>query len=157
MPPHLGLNQLDLLPDDLVPTRGTIINNMVGMPTEIERDTMYRRDFLKTLAIGAAAVSPLSAAVARTSAPVTDLIIGKRILEVNGKPATVFGLTNRNGGTGLVLDAETQFNVRLLNETTEETLIHWSNPDLENSAHPAQQNLDPPRLALLDQFHRPVG
>lgn len=125
MPPHLGLNHLDLLPDDLVPTRGTIINNMVGMPTEIERDTMYRRDFLKTLAIGAAAVSPLSAAVARTSAPVTDLIIGKRILEVNGKPATVFGLTNRNGGTGLVLDAETQFNVRLLNETTEETLIHW--------------------------------
>jgi FtsP/CotA-like multicopper oxidase with cupredoxin domain len=86
---------------------------------------MYRRDFLKTLAIGTVAISPLSAAVARTSSPVTDLIIGKRVLEVNGKPATVFGLTNHNGGSGLVLDAETQFNVRLLNETAEETLIHW--------------------------------
>ena len=125
MSPHLGLNPLDLLPDGLVPMRGTIINNMVGMPTEIERDTMHRRHFLKTLAIGAAAISPLGAAVARASAPVTDLIIGKRVLEVNGKPATVFGLTNRNGGAGLVLDAETQFNVRLLNETAEETLIHW--------------------------------
>lgn len=98
---------------------------MVDRPTDTERDTMYRRDFLKSLAIGAAAISPLSAAVARTSTSVTDLIIGKRILEVNGKPATVFGLTNRNGGTGLLLDAEKQFNVRLLNETAEETLIHW--------------------------------
>ncbi len=122
---HLGLNHLDLLPDDFAPARGAILSNTVGIPTEIERHTMYRRDFLKTLAIGAATISPLRAAAAQASAPMTDLIIGKRALEVNGKPATVFGLTNRNGGTGLVLDAETQFNVRLVNETAEETLIHW--------------------------------
>ena len=54
-----------------------------------------------------------------------ELTIGRRVLEVNGKPATVFGLTNRNGGSGLILDAETQFNIALLNETSEETLIHW--------------------------------
>ena len=86
---------------------------------------MYRRDFLRALAVGATTFSPFGAAIARTNAPTTDLIIGKRVLEVNGKPATVFGLTNTSGSQGLVLDAETQFNVRLLNETQEETLIHW--------------------------------
>lgn len=86
---------------------------------------MYRRDFLKTLAVGAAAFSPVGTAVARANASAIELTIVKRVLEVSGKPATVFGFTNRDGGPGLILDAETQFNVSLSNDTAEETLIHW--------------------------------
>jgi len=103
-----------------------VLSNNVVEVTGIERErTMYRRDFLKTLAVGVAALSPLGVAVPRARASTMDLTIGRRVLEVNGKPATVFGLTNRNGGSGLILDAETQFNIALLNETSEETLIHW--------------------------------
>ncbi|CDN57965.1 Multicopper oxidase (plasmid) [Neorhizobium galegae bv. officinalis bv. officinalis str. HAMBI 1141] len=87
---------------------------------------MYRREFLKTLAVGAAAVSPLlSASTGRADASSSDLVIGKRTLEVKGRPATVFGLTDRKGRPGLVWDAQTQFNLRLGNDTPEDTLIHW--------------------------------
>lgn len=86
---------------------------------------MHRRDFLKTLAIGAAALSPLNVTSSWAKATMSDLTIGKRVLDVNGKPATVFGLTDRNGLPGLVFDADTQFDIRLHNNTAEETLIHW--------------------------------
>lgn len=86
---------------------------------------MFRRDFLKTLAVGATALSPLASAVARATTSTSELVIGKRTLEVNGKPASVFGLTNRAGGAGLVLDADTRFDVLLKNQSGEETLIHW--------------------------------
>lgn len=86
---------------------------------------MYRRQFLKTLA-SAAAVSPiLNFTPAYANPAPTDLVIGRRILEVNGKAASVFGLADRNGNPGLTLDAGADFNVRLINETSEGTLIHW--------------------------------
>lgn len=87
---------------------------------------MYRRQFLKTLAAGAAVVSPIvnSRRVFANSTSV-DLVISKRTLDVNGKAATVFGLADRNGRPGLFFDAGSDFNVRLINETSEETLIHW--------------------------------
>ncbi|WP_037084782.1 multicopper oxidase family protein [Neorhizobium vignae] len=87
---------------------------------------MYRRQFLKTLAAGAAAVSPVinSTRVFANPAPV-DLIIGKRILDVNGKAASVFGLADRSGRPGLVLDAGSDLSVRLFNQSQEDTLIHW--------------------------------
>lgn len=87
---------------------------------------MYRRQFLKTLAVGAAVVSPIFNSTRAFANPApADLLIGKRTLDVNGKAATVFGLTDRSGNPGLVLDAGTDFNVRLLNESAEDTLIHW--------------------------------
>ncbi len=86
---------------------------------------MYRREFLKTLAMGSVALSPLGSALATAGSRPSDLVIGKRILEVNGKAATVFGLTGNTGAAGLVLDADSSFNILLRNETNEETLIHW--------------------------------
>jgi len=87
---------------------------------------MYRRQFLKTLAAGAAAVSPIfNSPRALASPSPADLIITTRTLEVNGKAAKVFGLGDRSGKPGVVLDAGTDFDIRLLNETSEDTLIHW--------------------------------
>lgn len=87
---------------------------------------MYRRQFLKTLAASAAAVSPILNSNRSLANPArTDLVIGKRTLEVNGRAASMFGLADRSGKPGLVLDAGTDFDVRLSNETSENTLIHW--------------------------------
>ncbi|MCD2185448.1 multicopper oxidase family protein [Rhizobium sp. GN54] len=90
---------------------------------------MYRRQFMKTLAIGAASASVIknawvSNALAATNGT-TDLSISKRVLEVNGKAATVFGLGTADGKPGVVLNAGGDFNVNLLNQTKEDTLIHW--------------------------------
>lgn len=90
---------------------------------------MHRRQFLKTLAVGAAAFAPvnlswLNDARAATNQTI-DLSISKRVLEVSGKAATVFGLGTADGRPGLVLEAGGDFDVRLLNRTDEDTLIHW--------------------------------
>ncbi len=90
---------------------------------------MYRRQFLKAFAASAAATYPLlnTSLAGRAHAATTsqDLVIAKRTLEVNGRAATVFGLTGPGGKPGLELLAGTDFNVRLANDTDEGTLIHW--------------------------------
>jgi hypothetical protein len=86
---------------------------------------MYRRDFLKTLALGSVALSPLGHAWANYATQTSELVIGKRTLDVNGKAASVFGLTDKAGNAGLVLNAPSDFDVLLRNESYEETLIHW--------------------------------
>ncbi len=90
---------------------------------------MYRRQFLKTLAIGAAAIAPSTkypwSNEARAATSTIDLSVSSRVLEVNGKAATVFGLGTSDGKPGLVLNAGDDFDVNLLNRTKEDTLIHW--------------------------------
>ncbi|MCA1492049.1 multicopper oxidase domain-containing protein [Ensifer sp. NBAIM29] len=53
------------------------------------------------------------------------LSIKKRVIEVNGRAAEVFGLVQPDGTVGLTLDADTLFDVALSNEGGEPTLIHW--------------------------------
>ncbi|KSV94684.1 hypothetical protein [Sinorhizobium sp. GL28] len=45
-----------------------------------------------------------------------SLSIAKRVIEVNGKAADVFGLLQPNGTTGLTLQAGEQFDVALSNK-----------------------------------------
>ncbi|NKN35858.1 multicopper oxidase family protein [Agrobacterium sp. a22-2] len=90
---------------------------------------MYRRQFIKALAASAAtAYSLLNTSLAGGALAATtsqNIVIAKRTLDVNGKAATVFGLTGPGGKPGLELMAGTDFNVRLANDTDEGTLIHW--------------------------------
>ncbi|MQW94304.1 multicopper oxidase family protein [Sinorhizobium fredii] len=98
---------------------------------------MKRRDFLAHLATGAAVVASGSAIWSATgwsqTAPdnpvsgtgTRSLSIAKRVIEVNGKAANVFGLVQPDGTTGLTLEADGQFDVALSNNTDEPTLIHW--------------------------------
>ncbi|QCL95480.1 multicopper oxidase family protein [Agrobacterium tumefaciens] len=90
---------------------------------------MFRRQFLKTVAVSAAAISPLSQkswalASSGQSSPI-ELAVVRRSIEVNGRSAGIFGLVQGNGRSGLVLDMEDGFNVMLANLTDEATLIHW--------------------------------
>ena len=48
-----------------------------------------------------------------------------RTLDIDGRAATVFGLVNGTGGTGLILEPGQRFAVDLTNALAEATLIHW--------------------------------
>jgi FtsP/CotA-like multicopper oxidase with cupredoxin domain len=60
--------------------------------------------------------------------PPTDklrLTAGTRTLDVNGKPARVFGLIGPNGKPGITLSPGERFRVDLVNQTGTSTIIHW--------------------------------
>jgi FtsP/CotA-like multicopper oxidase with cupredoxin domain len=64
-----------------------------------------------------------SSRLSAASAPL--LTASTRILEVNGKAAKVFGLTGADGRPGMQLQLGQRFRAELLNDTGEDTLIHW--------------------------------
>lgn len=53
------------------------------------------------------------------------LTVSKRVLEVKGKPATVYGLTGPDGKPGLSMMFGEHFRVRVRNDTDSDTIIHW--------------------------------
>ena len=53
------------------------------------------------------------------------LTAGTRTLDVNGRPARVFGLVGPDGKPGLTLSPGERFAVDLVNEAATPTLVHW--------------------------------
>ena len=88
--------------------------------------SMNRREFLKTagLAIGGVAASQFVPRLGLAATSQRQLTIDTRTLEVNGKAATVYGLTE-NGKPGLTFAPGERFSVALSNRLKEETIIHW--------------------------------
>ncbi len=89
---------------------------------------MNRRELLGTMLSGSALLAAGAGfqsqpAFAQT-APV-QLGITKRTIDINGRAASVFGLSQPDGTQGLRLNAGEQFNVNLANGCGEETLVHW--------------------------------
>ena len=87
---------------------------------------LSRRDILAAgigVASSAAAGGLIHAAAAAASP--LRLTAGTRTLDVNGKAASVFGLTGPNGKPGLTLSPGERFDVSLVNETKGPTIIHW--------------------------------
>jgi FtsP/CotA-like multicopper oxidase with cupredoxin domain len=89
-----------------------------------------RRRFLASAAaVGVVGMAPPlifpagRSAVAAEPKP-TVLRAATRTIDVNGKPARVFGLLQPNGTPGLVLPAG-RFRVRLENQIDAPTLVHW--------------------------------
>lgn len=78
-----------------------------------------RRHFLQ-----AAATLPFVGAARAEDAP-TQLVVRTRMLDVKGKAAKVFGITDANGKPGLSVLYGKPFNVALTNSLSEETAIHW--------------------------------
>lgn len=76
--------------------------------------------------LAGAALAPLAfPAMAQATAPIRNLEVRSRILEVQGKAATVFGIVDEAGRPGLDLYRSEGFHVRLRNDSTEPTIIHW--------------------------------
>jgi FtsP/CotA-like multicopper oxidase with cupredoxin domain len=89
---------------------------------------MKRRTVLTGLLAGTAAFAAPAGfrqVLATQSRDPNVLVIARRTIEVNGKPANVFRLGQRDGSPGLRFTAGDPFNVLLKNETTESTIVHW--------------------------------
>jgi FtsP/CotA-like multicopper oxidase with cupredoxin domain len=88
---------------------------------------LTRRRFLAGTA-AAAALAGIGPRLARAAAPVglpVRLTVATRSIEVDGRAATVFGITRPDGGHGLRATAGDAFQVRLTNGLAEPTLVHW--------------------------------
>ena len=60
-----------------------------------------------------------------TAPPRTILQLQRRNIEVNGKPASVYGIRQPDGTFGLTTDVGKPFSVRVDNGIAEPSLIHW--------------------------------
>ena len=85
---------------------------------------MNRRDFSKTLLMGGSGLLLTGRAVSAAPQPL-KLVVVSRTIEVNGRAATVFGITGPDDRPGLNLVAGETVEVDLENALSEETMIHW--------------------------------
>ncbi|MFZ3583814.1 multicopper oxidase family protein [Loktanella sp. DJP18] len=118
-----------------------------------------RRQFLAlagstTLAAGLG-ISP----AAWAASPRQSLTVGTRIIEVNGKAATVFGITDVKGRSGLILEAAGGFNVSLTNATDVATIMHWHGltPPFGMDGNPLSQQPIAPGASMDFSFDLPRG
>jgi FtsP/CotA-like multicopper oxidase with cupredoxin domain len=85
--------------------------------------TLSRRDLLSSgAAVFATSALPVRRAFADISTP---LIVERRQLDIDGKPASVFGIQQSDGTPGLVLDPGQRFRVELRNRGGVPTIAHW--------------------------------
>ncbi len=76
-------------------------------------------------AASSASLATHGPASADNQPPVTTLQLQRRNLDVNGKPAVVFGIRQPNGTFGLTTRAGAAFRVRVENQIDVPSLIHW--------------------------------
>jgi FtsP/CotA-like multicopper oxidase with cupredoxin domain len=72
-----------------------------------------------------AATRLFPATAAGDPSPPTILRLQKRTIEVNGKPASVFGIRQPNGADGITTSVDKPFRVRVENHIDAPSLIHW--------------------------------
>src|SRR5260370_712829 len=95
-----------------------------------ERPTLRTRRQILASGVAMAGAIPFLRIPRATAAPETDaaklrLTAGTRTLDVNGKPARVFGLTGPNGNPGIALSPGERFHVDLVNQAGTSTIVHW--------------------------------
>ena len=85
---------------------------------------LNRRSFLLGSAAALAGSAAPFAVRASGAAPV-KLTVGRRTIEVQGRAAPAFGITQPDGTSGLTLEHDDRFLVDLVNDAGEDTIIHW--------------------------------
>lgn len=88
---------------------------------------MYtRRSVLAMTAACAASPVILGARQLRAQTkPPHQLTVGRRSIDVHGRAATVFGITNGTGKQGLEIFQSDGFDVQVKNDLTDHTVLHW--------------------------------
>jgi FtsP/CotA-like multicopper oxidase with cupredoxin domain len=86
---------------------------------------MPTRRALLLSAVASAAVWSTAPTTAAEAAPPRVLRLIRRSIEVNGKPASVYGIRQLDGTEGIVTRVGDRFHVRVENEIGEPSLIHW--------------------------------
>jgi FtsP/CotA-like multicopper oxidase with cupredoxin domain len=118
--------------------------------------TLSRRRLLASAAttfVGAA-LTPAFIARAGYAAEADPIVlrVASRTIDVNGKPARVFGLVQPDGTPGVLTKAGSRFRIHLENHSDEPTLIHWHGllppygqdgvPDFPQALLPAAESYD---------------
>src|SRR5258706_13620748 len=97
------------------------------------------------------------------------LTAGSRTLDVNGKPARVFGLVGPNEKPGVTLSPGERFRVDLVNQAGTSTIVHWHGqlPPWRQDGFPWPQtppipaggtrSSDHASVAGTDSMHSPPG
>lgn len=115
---------------------------------------LSRRGFLAaTAAIAASPAMPTWA----QPAPLT-LKATTRVIEVQGRAATVFGLLNAQGGHGLTLDPGQRFRTNLTNALDTDSIIHWHGqipPNAQDGVPSTNPMLRPGETRSYDFAARP--
>ncbi|HTV43938.1 MAG TPA: multicopper oxidase domain-containing protein [Stellaceae bacterium] len=84
-----------------------------------------RRELLMS-ALAATAIGPATALAAAEAAPsATVLRLDKRVIEVNGKPASVYAIRQPDGISGITTRVGDRFRVRVENRIDKPSLVHW--------------------------------
>ncbi len=86
-----------------------------------------RQVLASTLALAAGGLGLLGPAGGRRAqaAVPLSLVAGRRVLDVKGRAASVFGIRQPDGTAGLVLQPGQRFLADVLNQAGEDTVIHW--------------------------------
>jgi FtsP/CotA-like multicopper oxidase with cupredoxin domain len=94
--------------------------------------------FNRRALLGGALSIPFVGAQSRAAEEARVLTVSRRVIEVKGKAATVYGLTGPGGKPGLEMQLSEPFRVRLVNNGDSETLIHWHGltPPIEQDGVP---------------------
>lgn len=117
---------------------------------------LSRRGFLAASA--ASAASLLLPARARATTDGFALTATTRVIEVNGRAATVMGLLNTQGGLGLTLDPGQRFRTDLTNALDIETIVHWHGqipPNAQDGVPNTNPMLKPGETRAYDFAARP--
>ena len=84
---------------------------------------MNRRDLLLAGLAGTSLMGLPRLALADAQSKL--LTVSKRVLEVKGKPATVYGIAGPDGKPGLSMMFGEHFRVQVKNDTDVDTIVHW--------------------------------
>ncbi len=85
----------------------------------------FTRRRLLTTGAAVSALPLLGAMPSWSQAPAIDLRVEKREIEVKGRSASVLGVRQSSGVSGLTLDPDLPFRVDLRNALGVPTIIHW--------------------------------
>ncbi|ETD83993.1 multicopper oxidase family protein [Rhodobacter capsulatus] len=117
---------------------------------------LSRRGFLAATA--AFAALPLVPARARAAADTFSLTATTRVIEVNGRAATVMGLLDAQGRSGLRLDPGQRFRTDLTNALDIDTIVHWHGqipPNAQDGVPNTNPMLKPGQSRSFDFEARP--
>jgi len=93
------------------------------MSIKLTRRQLLQNAGAASAALGAYALVPGS--LQQAFALPANLTVSRRVIEVAGKPASVFGITAPNGAHGLTVAPGEMFQVQLANRIGEPTIVHW--------------------------------